>query len=439
MYRSHRGDPLRLLFPLIVVLLWLGAALAFSGVLDAGAAPRVAEGPPFDDARAQAARDWQGAPGARLGANLDASELTAADLDATLSELADAGFQWVRFTLPWDEIEPQQGQYDWSAPDAVFAALARTPTLKPVVVLNGSPPWARRPGDVDNPLAPPKERADFGAFAAQVAQRYGEQIQYYQVWDEPNIAPHWGARPVDPADYLGLLREAAIQLRAADSDAVVLLGALAPTTESGGANLSDLAYLDALYGLAGRQWFDIVAIQPYGFSDTPDAPPAPDRLNFGRAALLHDVMARHGQGGQPVWATAFGWNALPAGWAGPPSPWGQVTEPEQAAYATRALELGGNEWGWLGPMFWATVCPQRPPDDPWLGFALCDAAGDPRPVATALAEAAGAPPVMPPGDHATDHPAVDLWRQVGGSRRPPPIPRAPATASPWTSTARAWR
>ena len=302
----------------------------------------------------------QGAPGARLGVNLAASELTSADLDSTLSGLADSGFQWVRFTLPWDEIEPQQGQYDWSAPDAVFAALARTPTLKPVVVLNGSPLWARRPGDVDNPLAPPKERADFGAFAAQVAQRYGEQIQYYQVWDEPNIAPHWGARPVDPADYLGLLREAAIQLRAADSDAVVLLGALAPTTESGGANLSDLAYLDALYGLAGQQWFDIVAIQPYGFSDTPDAPPAPDRLNFGRAALLHDVMARHGQGGQPVWATAFGWNALPAGWAGPPSPWGQVTEPEQAAYATRALELGGNEWGWLGPMFWADRLPATP-------------------------------------------------------------------------------
>ncbi len=412
MYRSRGRDPLRLLLPLIVVLLWLGAALAFSGAFDAGAGTR-AEGPPFDAAQARASRVWQGAPGARLGVNLDGTELAAADLDATLADLADAGFRWVRFTLPWDVIEPQRGQYDWSMPDAVFAALARHPALESVVVLNGSPAWARRPVDVENSMAPPLERADFGAFAAQVAGRYGEQITYYQVWDQANIAPHWGARPVDPADYLGLLREGAIQLRAADVDAVILSGALAPTTESGGANLSDLAYLDTLYALGGEQWFDIVAIQPYGFSDTPDAPGAADRLNLGRAALLHDVMARHGQGAQPLWATAFGWNALPAGWAGPPSPWGQVSASEQAAYAARALELGGNEWGWLGPMFWAAACPQRPPDDPWRGFALCDATGNSRLVATALTAATGAPPVMPPGDHAPDHPAVtygDGWR-----------------------------
>ena len=143
------------------------------------------------------------------------------------------------------------GKPSGSAFDRVFELLRAQPRLTPVVVLNGSPAWARRPGDAANPLAPPQERADFGAFAAAVARRYGDQVRYYQVWHQPNIAPHWGARPVDPADYLGLLREAAVQIRSADADAQIVLAALAPNTEAGGANLSDVAFLEALYA-AGR-------------------------------------------------------------------------------------------------------------------------------------------------------------------------------------------
>ncbi len=88
-------------------------------------------------------------------------------------------------------------------------------------------------------------------FARAVAERYGDTFTYYQVWDEPNIAPHWGAKGADPVDYLGLLREAAVNIRAADPGAQIVAAALAPTTEGGGANLSDVAYLDRLYALGG--------------------------------------------------------------------------------------------------------------------------------------------------------------------------------------------
>ena len=205
------------------------------------------------------------------GINLDASELAPARLAHTLTELEALNLHWVRFTLPWDAIEPARGQFDWATWDAVFAELAKHPTLTPVVALNGAPAWARAAADAGIPQAPPHERADFGAFAAAVAQRYGDRLRYYQVWHEPNIAPHWGARDVDPAGYVGLLREGAVQIRAADSDAQIVLAALAPTTEEGGANLSDITFLDALYGLGARSWFDLAAAQPYGFSEPPDA------------------------------------------------------------------------------------------------------------------------------------------------------------------------
>ena len=369
-----------------------------------------------------AATPVQGAGlGGAVGTNLEAGELTGERAEATLARLEQAGIRWVRFVLPWDQMEPARGEYDWSWSDTVFQDLARHPGLQPLVVLDGSPSWARRPEDAGNPMAPPQERSDFGAFASAVATRYGSLIGYYQIWIEPNIAPHWGARGPDPADYLGLLREGAIQVRAADPGALIVLAGLAPTTESGAANLSDIAYLDALYAQGARGWFDVAASEPYGFSDPPQAAPDPARLSFGRVSLLHDVMLRHGDGASPLWAVAYGWNALPDGWSGPSSPWGQVSEEDQAQYADSALETAASQWGWLGPLFWAADCPERPPDDPWLGFAVCQPDGSMKPVWAALASATQRVPILPPGAHPPNHPALHYgpgWRVTPGGADP---------------------
>jgi O-antigen ligase len=404
---------------ILAALLWGSALFALLGQ-----GPRwlSAHPAPGDIVGAPAIRpDLGGAP----GVNLDASELAAPDLPARLHTLAGAGVRWVRFCLPWDQIQPRPGSYQWAAWDRVFAALAAEPALQPLVVLNRSPAWARPPEDAANPLAPPQTRADFGAFVAAAAQRYGTQVRYYQVWDEPNIAPHWGARPVDPAGYLGLLREAAVNVRQAEPEAQVVLAALAPNQEGGGANESDVDYLDALYGLGARAWFDIAAGEPYGFSLPPDAPSSPGLLDFGRAALLRQVMVRHGDAGTPLWATSFGWNALPPKWSGAASPWGQVSETEQARYAASAMDEARTRWPWLGPLFWAADCPLRPAGDPWRGFALCGyddgaASAGWRPVWDALA-APAANPVLPPGEHAPSHPALHYspgWRVAAGGADP---------------------
>ncbi|MEZ4612401.1 MAG: hypothetical protein R2838_19530 [Caldilineaceae bacterium] len=42
---------------------------------------------------------------------------------------------------------------------------------------------------MDNPLAPPVGFADFAAFNLAVAQRYGDRVAFYQIWDEPSVAP----------------------------------------------------------------------------------------------------------------------------------------------------------------------------------------------------------------------------------------------------------
>ncbi len=78
-----------------------------------------------------------------------------------------------------------------------------------------------------------------------------------------------------------------------------------------------------------------------------------------------------------------------------------------------ATDLAATRWPWLGPLFWAADCPPRSPDDPWRGFGLCATDGSARQVWTALVTAANRSPVLPPGDHAPDHPALHYsaaWR-----------------------------
>ena len=334
---------------------------------------------------------------ARPGVNLSRDDLAAANRDATLGKLAEQGITYVRFTLPWDEIEPRRGEFAWETWDAVIKAFGNHPSLQPVVVLDRSPAWARSEADANNPLAPPHERSDFGAFARAVAERYGDKIDYYQVWDEPNIAPHWGVKPADPVDYVGLLREAAVNIRAADGSAKIIAAALSPTTEGGGANLSDVAYLDQLYAAGGRDWFDYPASEPYGFSTAPDETPDSARLNFGRAYLLRAVMVRHGDGSTPLWATSFGWNA-----AGASSPFPNVGPDEQASYTRAAFEKAQRDWPWLGPLMWTAKFPMLP--------ATRDV----------FSHAAVAPQLLGTGDHSVDNPALhyDGWRVTPSAADP---------------------
>jgi hypothetical protein len=327
----------------------------------------------------------------QVGVNADLAQYTPAELDAVLAHIARGGFRWVRQRFPWDQIEPQQGAYDWAPWDALVAGcVARD--LRLVAVLDGTPSWARPNGEADPRAAvllaamtPPGEVSDWGDFAAEVAVRYRGRVAAYQVWDEPNLAEHWGGLYVDPLAYTALLREGAIRIREADPGAAILLAALAPTLENGPLNLNEVAFLSGVVDAGGRPYFDVVALQPYGFADPPASNPGPGRLNFSRAAYVRREMVRLGLGDCPVWATAWGWSALPADWGGQSSAWPAVDEERQAAYTIEALQMARREWPWMGPMIVYHYQPDRPPDDPRWGFALVSPEGESGPLYEELA------------------------------------------------------
>ncbi|MEA3340423.1 MAG: O-antigen ligase family protein, partial [Chloroflexota bacterium] len=259
----------------------------------------------------------------------------------------------------------------------------------------------------------------FAAFAHEFAARYGVQVDYYQIWDEPNLADHWGGGPVNPPAYADLLARAANAIRAADPGARILLAGLAPTTEIGPQNLSDARYLAQLYQAGAAPYFDIVTGKPYGFDTGPDDRRAGEGvLNFSRLLLLRRVMVEHGDAGKSIWASHWGWNALPPDWTGAPSLWGQTGEATQVTRTVAALERARTEWPWVGAMMLNHFQPAVPLDDPRWGFALLGPGGDPRPLYDAVAAwAAALPDAAPVGGY----PARNPWAVYEGDWRVGPL------------------
>jgi O-antigen ligase len=348
------------------------------------------------------------------GVTLDLTRYDDEILPETLSTLRANGLLWLRQPIVWAELEPEPGRFNWQSLDRVFAAIAQhnqqaansvPQDFKLIAVLQTTPAWAR-PSHATL-TSPPAEISHFGQFARAFATRYGRQLDYYQIWHEPNLSAGWGQSYVDPAGYARLLQEAALNIREADPTALILTAALAPTLEKHALNLDETVYLDQLYQLKTEDWFDIVAGQPYGFDIDPAEPAHPDRLNFRRLELLHQVMLNHGDGETPIWATGFGWNALPPDWAGRPSPWRR----DQTRYdsldlqiqrTAAGLTLARRSWPWLGPMLaiqWDRI--NLAPDDPATGFALFDHPA----MLQVIEQAAARRLIATPGTYPATHPS----------------------------------
>ena len=309
----------------------------------------------------------------RPGLNVELLQYSAAELRNALEQIRDANFRWIRQFAFWDEIEANRGEYDWDGWDRVVAALRDYPELEPVVVLMNSPHWAQDDRGSDDPTrtAPPHSLADFAAFGRDFAARYGDAIDYYQLWDEPNLGDAWGGKDPRPAEYVALLATARDAILHSDPSARIVAAGLAPTVETAGRNVSDIRYLDAMYAHGARELMDVVAGKPYGQFYSPlDRRVDEGLLNFSRIIALREVMLANGDGKKPLWASNYGWNALPSDWQGDASIWGEVTEDEQVKFTLQGLDRVHREWPWLGPLFLQHWQPVAERASAQWGFAL---------------------------------------------------------------------
>jgi hypothetical protein len=218
-----------------------------------------------------------------------------------------SGVQSVRVPLDWSVIEPTQGHFDWSAPDAFMAAAGRN-HLDPMAIVVAAPVWAGLPSAVAGAgVYHPRSVGVFSAFLRTVVRRYGRRgsfwrahpkvhaqpVHRWQIWNEENISFYWPqpwARSYAP--YLKAAHS--IIHRADPSKGEVVLG-----------GLTNFAWVDLphLYRAHARLHFDAVAIHPYTHAKS-DAVTAAHTVDFAR--YTRQVMRKHGDGKKPMYITELG-------------------------------------------------------------------------------------------------------------------------------------
>lgn len=170
---------------------------------------------------------------------------------AALDEVEALGVQWLRVNLYWQDVAPDPDgrsvpAFDetdpsaypasaWAIYDRMFAD-ARARGLRLLVTVTGpGPRWATRSRE-DRVTRPSATR--FGRFMEAVGRRYGAQVSYWSVWNEPNhpgfLAPQYvRGRPYSPKLYRQLYRSALKGLdRSGNERDRVLMGETAPRGNS---------------------------------------------------------------------------------------------------------------------------------------------------------------------------------------------------------------
>jgi hypothetical protein len=169
-------------------------------------------------------------------------------VDTTLSEIKAFGVSQIRQLVYWQSFAPRPRSKKkpkfnaanpdaypagtWSRLDALMAS-ANAHGIEVMLTPTGPvPKWATS-NKKDN-LTRPSTKA-FGQFVTALARRYGEQVQMWSIWNEPNqpqfLLPQFRKKkPYSPTLYRGLYRAAynAIRSVAANKRDKILIGETSP-------------------------------------------------------------------------------------------------------------------------------------------------------------------------------------------------------------------
>ena len=261
--------------------------------------------------------------------------MSGTDLARELALYQGMGVSWLRVDVDWSAIEATEGVYDWSDLDAVVDAAVGFNILG---VIAYSPLWAT--SDTGETHAPPSTLSDYSGFCTAAATRYAGKIQAWEIWNEPNLINFW-TTDADPVVYTDMVQAAYPAIKAADSGALVIAGALSPATTSGG-SIAPEEFTASCYTEGIQGYFDAWSVHPYCFPADPQDSSTDSWNTFQRLPLVYAEMVTGGDDGKQIWLTEFG---APTG-----TDEAAVTEDEQADQLESGLGQA-HAWSWVGPLF----------------------------------------------------------------------------------------
>lgn len=216
-------------------------------------------------------------------------------------------FNWVRQHVRWEAIEPAAGSYQWDQLDSVVNDVSAR-ALHLLLVVSGTPDWARLANADLSHDGPPAELASFGAFMSALSARYQGSVDAYQVWQAPNAVSHWDS-PAGPAaiEYVNLLKHAHEAVRANAPRALVVSASLAISSQSGDSEAT--AYLIEMAEIGAGSWYDVLGISYLG---SQGQRPGGEGL-LAEYEGMDGVMTSSGTAEKPIWLTDLQWDCSAAG------------------------------------------------------------------------------------------------------------------------------
>lgn len=300
-------------------------------------------------------------------------ELSTADQTRELDAMKAMGLTSVRVDASWYNIQFNgPDSYNWTALDTTVSAI-QSAGLTADLIIDQCPPWAAASGGQGN-FAQPASPAAYGNFAAAVATRYyGKGANYFEIWNEPNLAQFWSPSP-DPAAYTADLKAAYTAIKAVTPSALVITAGLAPAADASD-SYDMVTFVQDMYANGAHGYFDALGDHPYTY------PVTPDNVTLGSAwsemsqtsPSLRSLMADHGDSAKKIWITEYG--APTSGTSH------NVSDAEQGNEIVQAMARA-KQLGWIGSVYIYTWA-----DTSTWGFGLLSGDGAQKPAYAAVAAA----------------------------------------------------
>src|SRR5262249_54645334 len=170
------------------------------------------------------------------------------DLDARLQAMQSAGIKWGRQDFTWRQIERRKGEYQWTGYDRLVEKCHQSGLLL-LGNLAYNPEFYDLKGD--------EAVEAYAAFARAAVKRYAGKVDYWQIWNEPNL----GYLKGDVDHYAKLLSAAGKAIHETNPRAKVLALNMA---------FCDVLWAGKVIQRTSYDAFDIVCFHPYRNPNTPE-------------------------------------------------------------------------------------------------------------------------------------------------------------------------
>lgn len=197
--------------------------------------------------------------------------------------------------VTWAELEPVRGKWNFARLDK-YIAMAEMRGVDVLLPLANTPGWAAsRPNEASayspGNASEPATMDDWRHYVRAVGERYKGRIRNYEIWNEPNLRPHFTG---SMDKLVELTCEASKILKSIDMSNKVVSPAASTGTKD------HIEYLDRFLASGGKKCIDVVAHHFYVTQSGPEA----------MIPIIRDVrrvMNKNGVSEKPLWNTETGW------------------------------------------------------------------------------------------------------------------------------------